>query len=113
LLDALAILAAVYIPLQLGAYLLVVVLVPLFVGLVDELVRLACRVYVERHRAGLIRQQKESVRELVRTAYIEPLLRLPKSQGSRFVGLSRLAETIPALLDETMAASAIDQLPSE
>lgn len=93
LVDLVAIAAAVYVG---GFTPLSIVLVVLVMGLTDELVRLACQQYVNRHRASLARRQKDNIRELIQHAYIDPLLQMPPSIGKRLQTLSTLTERLEA-----------------
>jgi hypothetical protein len=93
LIDLVAAAAAVYVG---GFTPLSILLVVLVMGLTDELVRLACQQYVNRHRASLARRQKENIRELIQHAYIDPLLQMPPSIGKRLQSLSTLTDRLEA-----------------
>ncbi|MFO0945545.1 MAG: GTPase domain-containing protein [Planctomycetota bacterium] len=99
-LDLLAVAAAVYVG---GLYPITILLVLLCVGGVEELVHIACHFYVNRHRASLIRQQKENIRELIQVAYIDSLVQLPMHKGRRLHGLSTLTERLETELKTIMA----------
>lgn len=78
-----------------GLSLLTIVFLLLFLGLMDDLVEWLCRQYVQRHRDGVLHQQREQVRELIRTTHIDPLVSLPPGKGRRLYALSELAERLP------------------
>lgn len=77
----------------------------LFVGVSDDLVEWLCRQYVHRHREGVTHQQKEHVRELVRTACIDPLLSLPPGRGRRLLELAELVDRLPKSIAAVQAAA--------
>lgn len=99
-LDLLAVAAGVYVG---GLYPISILIVLLCVGGVEEFVHIACHQYVNRHRAALIRQQKENIRELIQIAYIDALVQLPLAKGRRLHSLSTLADRLEAELKAIMA----------
>lgn len=74
-------------------------------GGTEELVDWIARQYVHSHREGIRHQQREQVRELIRVAYIEPLLLLPEGKGARLIQLAELAERLPRDLQAAVAAA--------
>lgn len=96
-LDVLVIAAATYVSYEyLGGVSLVMVLaVLLSVGAAEELVDGLCGWFVHRHQDGVVQRQKENIRELLRLAYIDPLLTLPVRKGTRLARLNDLAERLP------------------
>jgi hypothetical protein len=75
---------------------------PAVVGVIDLLMRWFCRLYVERFRSGVIRQQKDDVREAIQKGYIDQLVLLPQGVGQAMQRLAEVAERIP----EELTASA-------
>jgi hypothetical protein len=78
-----------------GWSLWILVFAAVALGVVDDLVRIACREVVRRQREDLSRRRKENVRELFRAAYVDVLTRLPKGLGERLERLSGLCNRIP------------------
>jgi hypothetical protein len=72
-------------------------------GAMDLLARWGCRLYIERFRADVIRQQRDDVREAIQKGYIEHLVQLPHGVGD---GMQRLAETAERIPEELAAAEA-------
>lgn len=95
LVDALMVVGGIWL---VGFKPLAVLVVFLAVGAADELVSLAARYYVNRHRAGLVRRQKDNIRELIQVAYIDSLVQLPLSTGRRLASLANLSERLEANL---------------
>lgn len=81
-----------------------VVLMLLAVGLIEELARLAAAAYGKHQREDLVRQQKEQVRESIRTAYLDVLARQPPQSGPWLIQLARVEEQLGADL-ETLAGT--------
>jgi hypothetical protein len=68
---------------------------PTGAGVLDLTMRWFCRLYVERFRTGIIRQQKEDVREAIQKGYIDQLALLPQGVGESMQRLAEVAERIP------------------
>jgi hypothetical protein len=68
---------------------------PAAAGALDLMMRWFCRLYVERFRTGIIRQQKEDVREAIQKGYIDQLVLLPQGVGESMQRLAEVAERIP------------------
>ena len=66
----------------------------LLLGVVDDLIRLLCSRYVESYRAGIIKQQKEHIRDVIQRGYIDTLIALPPGTGRRLYKLSTLEERL-------------------
>ena len=95
--DLGAIIAVVY---YVGFNVLSLVAAPLAIGAIDLAIQAGAWAYIRRHRDDLVRQQKENVRELVQSAYIDSLLVIPRSMGSQFQSLAKLAARLPIDLEQ-------------
>jgi hypothetical protein len=79
-------------------WVVLVLAVPAAAGVIDLLVQWTCRLYVERFRADLIRQQREDAREALQKAYVDRLVLLPRDVGDALHELAAIAERIPVEL---------------
>lgn len=102
LLDVFAVVLAVYIGYRTN-WLLGLLLVPLGIGVAEDIVRMMAAKYMARQRTGLIHQQKENIRELIQVAYIDSLLQLPATMGRRLYSLANLEERLLRELAQAMA----------
>jgi hypothetical protein len=108
-LDFGVLLVAAYVGYRTGSWLVGIAAVVLALGAAEDLARLICRVYVDRQRAELLRQQKEQIRELVQLAYIDPLLQIPPQTGPRLRQLSGLADQLSMDLTRLLAETGEEQ----
>ena len=83
------------------SWVVILLALPAAAGVLDLLVRWGCRLYIERFRADVIRQQKEDVREAIQKGYIDQLVVLPHGVGEAMQGLAETAERIPNELAAT------------
>ncbi|MGL4462078.1 MAG: hypothetical protein ACRC1K_07985, partial [Planctomycetia bacterium] len=94
--DVAATLTLLYVAYASGYWLMTLLAAPIAYGLVDQAVRAGARRYVHRGRAAFVLQQKENIRELIQTAYIDPLLSLPRASQGRLYRMAQLEEQLPA-----------------
>jgi energy-coupling factor transporter ATP-binding protein EcfA2 len=99
-LDGLAALVTLW---YLGFNLLGLLGMVLAVGLIDDLIRTGLHLAIRLQRNRLVHFQKEDVRELLRMAYLEPLIRWPPSTGGRLYDLSQLEQRFPTALAAMLA----------
>ncbi len=85
-----------------GFSLIGIILMVLAIGLVDDLVHLLIYGVCRLARMRLLEQQKRDVRDLLRTAYIEPMLRWPPSLGGKHYELSHIETQFPGELEQLL-----------
>jgi hypothetical protein len=78
----------------------ILLFVVMALGATDDLVRYLCQEYVRRERDEISQRQRDNIRELFRSGYLDELVCLPRGLGDRLAQLSELTDRIPRAIAE-------------